>query len=452
MKPLLPASNEDDHTTLMGNKDVEQGRPLQLNGINSPPRHTHAVHQKKELKTQRIKLMVMISMTFFFFVVELVYGYMSNSMALIADSFHMLSDVLALIVALACIIIANRKTKSQSNTFGWVRAELIGALVNGVFLLALCFTIFLESIERLVEPHPLKEPLNVLIVGILGLVVNIIGMFLFHGEIGHSHGHSHGGSGGISEENIAGSSGYLATSHQEGAMVIADLKGSEDELNTKQNGNGITISETNKAEKKKKSKGSVQMNMKGVYLHIVTDFIGSIIVILTASVSLWFPDMQFLKYYMDPSLSMIMVILIMSSTIPLVRETALILLQTTPDDVDVQTIEEKLMALPGVLAVHEFHVWRLVAVRIIATVHIHFATFEDYLRNAEQIKEIFHDHQIHSVTVQPEFTVMRKENFDCALKCEPEDCQQATCCQTETSKSPSPKDTSRSTARSGKAV
>lgn len=148
------------------------------------------------------------------------------------------------------------------------------------------------------------------------------------------------------------------------------------------------------------------MNMKGVYLHIVTDFIGSIIVILTASFAIWVPGLEQVKLYMDPVLSLVMVILIMSSTIPLVRETALILLQTTPDDVDVKTIEAKLMALPGVEAVHEFHVWRLVAVRIIATVHIHFSTFEDYLLSAETIREIFHDHQVHSVTVQPEFTVV----------------------------------------------
>lgn len=57
------------------------------------------------------------------------------------------------------------KRKSKSNTFGWVRAEVVGALVNGVFLLALCFSIFIESIEHILEPHELKEPFNVLIVG-----------------------------------------------------------------------------------------------------------------------------------------------------------------------------------------------------------------------------------------------------------------------------------------------
>lgn len=57
--------------------------------------------------------------------------------------------------------------------------------------------------------------------------------------------------------------------------------------------------------------------MKGVYLHIITDFIGSVIVIITSSVSYFFPHLTLLKFYMDPALSMIMVVLIMISTIPL---------------------------------------------------------------------------------------------------------------------------------------
>ncbi|KAI6176429.1 hypothetical protein M3Y97_00797300 [Aphelenchoides bicaudatus] len=159
-----PAEN-DAETGLIDNEKAK-------NGFHQKQRH--------ETHLQVIKLSVMISMTFVVFLVELFYGYFANSVALVADSFHMLSDVLALGVALACILIAKRKSKS--NTFGWVRAEVVGALVNGVFLLALCFSIFIESIEHILEPHELKEPLNVLIVGFIGLLVNVIGLFMFHGE------------------------------------------------------------------------------------------------------------------------------------------------------------------------------------------------------------------------------------------------------------------------------
>jgi zinc transporter 1 len=77
-------------------------------------------------------------------------------------------------------------TKHNPNySYGWQRAEILGALVNGVFLLALCFTILIDSIERFVSPETIKDPMLVLIVGSAGLVANVVGLFLFHGKIYH---------------------------------------------------------------------------------------------------------------------------------------------------------------------------------------------------------------------------------------------------------------------------
>ena len=89
------------------------------------------------------------------------------------------------------------KKMSRKNTFGWARAEVLGALVNSVFLVALCFTIFVEAIERLTHAHVIEQVDTLLYVGIVGLVINIMGLFLFHG---HGHGHSHGGHGSHTED------------------------------------------------------------------------------------------------------------------------------------------------------------------------------------------------------------------------------------------------------------
>lgn len=80
------------------------------------------------------------------------------------------------------IVLQVASRSSKTNTFGWVRAEVLGALINGVFLLALCFSIFIESITRLIEPQMIKQPTNVLIVGTIGLIINLIGMFMFHSK------------------------------------------------------------------------------------------------------------------------------------------------------------------------------------------------------------------------------------------------------------------------------
>ena len=105
----------------------------------------------------------------------------------------MLNDVLSLCVGLWAVRVANTGS-SKMYTYGWQRAETLGALVNGVFLVALCLSIFLEAIQRFVEVQEVTNPKLVLIVGCLGLASNILGLLLFH-EHGHSHGESEGEEG-----------------------------------------------------------------------------------------------------------------------------------------------------------------------------------------------------------------------------------------------------------------
>lgn len=88
---------------------------------------------------KKCRLVSMFGLTGAFFVVELVVGYVTNSMALVADSFHMLSDIAALIIAFLSVKMAPKSW--HKNTYGWARAEVLGALVNAVFLVALCFSI-----------------------------------------------------------------------------------------------------------------------------------------------------------------------------------------------------------------------------------------------------------------------------------------------------------------------
>ena len=134
----------------------------------------------------------MLFMTSSFFLVEIIVGYATNSMALVADSFHMLSDIMSLIIGFFALRYSKRSQRTERNTFGWQRAEVLGALVNAVFLIALCFSILVESLKRIVEPEEINNPTLVLIVGTVGLLVNVIGLILFHR---HGHGHSHGGGG-----------------------------------------------------------------------------------------------------------------------------------------------------------------------------------------------------------------------------------------------------------------
>ncbi|KAJ4164306.1 hypothetical protein LMH87_005983 [Akanthomyces muscarius] len=148
-------------------------------------------------KSTRIKIMIGIDTAFF--LLELITGFVAHSLALTADAFHMLNDIISLIIGLWAVV-ASQKETTDEFTFGWVRAEILGAFFNAVFLIALCVSIILEALTRLVEPPEINQPKLILIVGIAGLVSNLLGFVVLGGhghdhgdeESGHDHGHDHG--------------------------------------------------------------------------------------------------------------------------------------------------------------------------------------------------------------------------------------------------------------------
>ncbi|EQL00122.1 hypothetical protein G6O67_003995 [Ophiocordyceps sinensis] len=138
-------------------------------------------------KSTRIKVMLVIDTAFF--LLELVAGFLAHSLALTADAFHMLNDIISLFIGLWAVVAAQKETTDEF-TFGWVRAEILGAFFNAVFLIALCVSIVLEALTRFVDPPEIKNPRLILIVGCAGLFSNLLGFVVLGGH-GHSHDHDH---------------------------------------------------------------------------------------------------------------------------------------------------------------------------------------------------------------------------------------------------------------------
>uniref|UniRef100_A0A672JX69 Zinc transporter n=1 Tax=Sinocyclocheilus grahami TaxID=75366 RepID=A0A672JX69_SINGR len=140
-------------------------------------------------KTSR-NLFFFLCLNLSFAFVELLYGIWSNSLGLISDSFHMFFDCTALLAGLAASVIS-RWRSNDSFSYGYVRAEVLAGFVNGLFLIFTAFFIFSEGVERALEPPDVHHE-RLLPVSIAGLLVNLVGIFVFqHG----GHGHSHGGEG-----------------------------------------------------------------------------------------------------------------------------------------------------------------------------------------------------------------------------------------------------------------
>ncbi|CCD27269.1 Zn(2+) transporter ZRC1 NDAI_0K00780 [Naumovozyma dairenensis CBS 421] len=356
---------------------------------------------------KELRIVSLLALDSVFFLLEIIIGYMSHSLALIADSFHMLNDIFSLLVALWAVNVAKNRNPDAKYTYGWKRAEILGALINAVFLIALCFSIFIEALQRLLQPQEIENPKLVLYVGCAGLVSNFVGLFLFH-DHDHEHGHDL-----ESLEN-----GSHTHSHLQRQEQSLDEEDPLTEMNGNRGGSGsespnmlpehlvnrmsVTEEELRKQSPKKQSESNKSLNMRGVFLHVMGDALGNLGVI-AAALFIWKTDYSW-RFYSDPVVSLVITVIIFSSALPLSRKASRILLQATPNTISAEAVEQEILNVPGVKAVHEFHIWNLNETITIASIHVEVdVTPDNFMNSAKLIRNIFHEHGIHSATVQPEF-------------------------------------------------
>lgn len=256
--------------------------------------------------SRNLFLFLILNLSFAF--VELLYGIWTNSLGLISDSFHMFFDCTGLLAGLAATVITRWRANDKFS-YGYVRAEVLAGFVNGLFLLFIAFFIMSEAVERAIEPPEVKHE-RLFVVSVLGLLVNLIGIYAF--QHGHGHGHSHG------HNHSHNSHGHSHDSNEFSA-------------------------------------GNSQI-MKGVFLHILADTLGSVGVIISAILMQMFGWM-----IADPICSMFIALLIALSVLTLIKESVLILMQRQPSSLDnvLPQCYQKVMQLSGVYSVQEPHFWTL---------------------------------------------------------------------------------------------
>jgi len=228
---------------------------------------------------------IALGITISFFIVELVGGILTNSLALLTDAWHMLNDVFALVFALVAAWLALRPT-SAKRTYGYYRAEILSAFLNGIFLWAVVVFIFYKAIQRIQQPAPV-ESLNMLIIAVFGLMAN-----------------------GLS---------------------------------------AVTLSRSR----------NESLNVKGAFLHVVADTLGSIGAI-SAGLIMFFTG----RYQADPLISMMIGVLIFYSSGRLIRDSLNVLLEGVPSHIDVSALERRIVELKGVKGVHDLHVWCITPTRM----------------------------------------------------------------------------------------
>jgi cobalt-zinc-cadmium efflux system protein len=263
-----------------------------------------------------------IGLNIVFVAIEAFYGWKINSLALLADAGHNLSDVAGLVLAWGGAL-AGRLRPDARHTYGWQRASILAAFINALLLLVAMGSLAWEAVQRLTAPEP-ADGLTIMAVAAVGILINTATALLF-------------------------------------------MRGGEHDL-----------------------------NIRGAFLHMAADALVSVGVVIAGGLALWLG-----WNWLDPVVSLLIAVVIVVGTWNLFRQSLHLLFDGVPEQVDFHAVRACLLALPGVVRVHDLHIWAMGSSRIALTAHLDMPAGppdDNFYRNAS---ELLHERfDIDHVTLQ----------------------------------------------------
>lgn len=287
--------------------------------------HDHGDALRRTAARNVGRLWVALALTITFVVVEAITAFVAGSLALLSDAAHMLTDAVAIALALGSIVVANRASNEGARTFGLFRLEILASLVNAILTFAVAGYVLFEAVVRLTEGDSGVEAGPMLVVAIAGLGVNLIVFFMLR----------------------AGAQDSLA--------------------------------------------------VRGAYVDAMADAAGSVGVIVAAVVIAttgWDA--------IDPIVAAIIGVWILPRAWRLAVSALRVLLQVAPAHLDLDAIRDELMALPGVVDVHDLHVWTLTSEMDVASAHVMVGPDADAHGVLDQARVLLLEHEIAHATIQVE--------------------------------------------------
>jgi cobalt-zinc-cadmium efflux system protein len=293
--------------------------------------HVHAHggdHHGHGSQGSRNALLAALTLTLGYAGIEAIAGWWAGSLALMGDAAHMLTDSLALGLALAAALLAARPP-SPRLSFGLGRLEPLAALANALLMIGLVAVVSAEAVERLQDPQPVRGA-AVAGVAFVGLLVNIGAAWLLAG-------------------------------------------------------------------------GRQNLNVRAALLHVLGDLLGSVAALISGVVILyteWLP--------IDPILSLVIAVLILLSSLQVLREALHSLMEGVPLHLDLEAIGHAMAEVEGVKSVHDLHVWSLSASRYALSAHIVVLDLRAWEEILGRLQHMLHQRfGIDHATLQPETPVQR---------------------------------------------
>ncbi len=306
---------------------------------------SHQFHEGNPL-AERNALRVMI-LTLVMMVFEIAGGWYYNSMALLADGWHMSSHALALGLAVTAYAYARKLASDQRFAFGTWKIEVLGGYTSALMLVLIAGLMVYESGERLLSPSPIYYDQAILI-AVVGLLVNLLSVWMLgldgagHAHHGHSHNHSHGRA--IEPDHTHAHEHANDHGHAHGACAQGAL------------GSARAASAPSGAEAGIRPRGPdhQDLNMRSAYVHVLTDAATSVLAIVALLGG------RFLGLgWLDPVMGLAGAVVVLVWAVGLLRESGGILLDAEMNAPIVHKIREIIAAVPIDAEVYDLHVWRV---------------------------------------------------------------------------------------------
>ena len=282
--------------------------------------HNHAAHAPVKV------LLIAVALTLGFSCIEAFFGWYANSLVLLSDSGHMAADAVSLGIAAFAAWIATRPP-SAKHSYGYGRAEVIGAWISSLLMVVIVVVIVMEAITRLHQTHTVASK-PVMIVASLGLLLNLGIAWMF-------------------------------------------------------------------------SRSEKTLNVRAAILHVLGDVLGSAAA-LVSGIVIYFTGWDTI----DPILSIFICLLILFSSLQLLRESLLVLMEGVPPHLDLKAVGLTMAKVDKIKSIHDLHIWTLYSGVIALSAHVKIEDLAEWDKILRQLKKLLsHDFGIEHVTLQPEINI-----------------------------------------------
>ncbi|NXJ95462.1 ZNT8 protein, partial [Corythaixoides concolor] len=335
----------------------------------NPAYHCHGYSQayenrKREQHQARRKLCVASVICIFFMIAEITGEYIAGSLAVITDAAHILVDLTSFLISLFSLWLASKPPTKQL-TFGWHRAEILGALMSMMIIWMVTGVLMYLASMRLLHPGYDIDATVMLITSACAVLANILLSLILH-QTGHGHSH-----------------GAQAREHVSALLEKAALSNA---------------------------------SLRAAFVHAIGDLFQSISVLISALIIFFKPEYKIA----DPICTFVFSIFVLATTITILRDILIVLMEGTSKGFAYDAVKARILAVEKVESVHNLHLWSLTMNQTILSVHVataHTADSQKILRDITQA--LFEHYSFHSITIQIESGEDQKR--DCIFCQEPRD-------------------------------